>query len=471
MSRVLLNRHVFILGTEICWLYAMVALFGMLFGNGGPALSFPYVAILLVLAYSIAYLLEQLEFSVRVLRLIGGAAAALIILNVASIQVNGVPSLLGIGWLWSPPNPGIDFIVYRRAVMLALGFGALLWWRGVKLTQRRNTISAVLFSMRLGLVIIAIEALIELMVVPQERASWVAVPFFALSLWTLVLTREQESGSGSQGNGLTVAGSAVVILVAAGMVLGLLPFAVLGGPASRAGNVVGDLVSAILAIVLFPLVLLMEALVFLIRAILSNMKLHNLDNILDNLPESPLDAVQELVKDGSLIPPFVGTMIKLTLVAALIIIVLLWLSRALRKRRAAREAEALEERESLWSESDLMGDLKELMLGFLSSRKDREAGQPWYGEGLGRGPRRAVLRVYYSLLNLSSNRGMGRPPSQTPREYLGTLYYLYPINRRETETITDVFTKARYSPQDPEESEVSQVHEAWNRIQKPGENT
>jgi len=471
VSRILLSLPVFLLGMEICWLYAMVALFGMLFGNGGPALSFPYVAILLVIAYVVAYVLEQLEFSVGVLRVIGGAAAVLFILNLSSLQVNGAPSFLGIGWIIAPPTPDVDMIGYRRAVMLALGFGVLLWWRAVKLTQRRNTIDAVLFSMRLGVSVIAIEALIELMVVPQERASWIAVPFFALSLWTLVLTRERESGSGSQGNGLAVAASAVVILMTAGLTLSLLPYALFGGPAARAGNIMGDIVNAVLSVVLFPLVLLMEVMVFLVRTLLSNMKMRNLDNLLDNLPESPLNAVQDLVKDGSLIPPFVGAMIKLTLVAAVVIIVLLWLSRALRKRRAVRSEEAREERESLWSEGDLLGDLKELMFGFLSNSKDRSGDRPWYGASRGRGPKWSILRVYYSLLNLSSNRGMSRPLSQTPREYLGTLHYLYPINRSETNTITEAFTKARYSPHDPEDSEVSQVEESWQRLQKPEEPT
>ncbi|MSQ15347.1 MAG: DUF4129 domain-containing protein [Dehalococcoidia bacterium] len=468
MSGVFFRLPVFVVGMEICWLYAGVALFSMLFGNGGPALSFPLVALLFVFGYLVAYVLEHLDLSVGTLRAIGAAAAAIIILNLVSLQVTGVPSLQGIGWLFGTSNPEIDLTGYRREVILAMGFGVLLWWRAVKLTQRRNSTGAVLFSIRLGVGVIALEALLEPAVVPWEAASWIVIPFFVFSLWTLVLAREEESGGGSQGNGLAIAASAVVILVVAGLTIGWLPYGILGGPTSKAGNVLSDILNVVLSIVLFPLILLTEALVFILRALFSNANSRVFD-IFNNLPQSPIDAVQDLVRDGSLIPPIVGTLIKLGILAALVFLVLFWLSRALRKRRSAQEEELREERESLWAEGDLAGDLKELILGFLGHRKERGQGSLWYGAERDRGARSSILRVYYALLNLSSSRGAARSLSQSPYEYLDTLYLLYPINRVEADTITVAFTKYRYSPHEPGQNEVSRVQEAWQRLQKPDE--
>lgn len=466
MSRLAVKLPVFVVGMEVCWLYAMGALFGMLFGHGGPPLSLPYVVLLMAMGYSAAYVLEHLELSVGALRAIGGGVAAFFIANVAALQVTGLPSFLGVSWMVTPPGGGTDLIFYRRVVMLALALGAVMWWRAVKLTQRRNTIDAAIYSFRLGLAIIAVEALVELVVVPKEAASWVAVPFFVLALWTFVLSRDYESGGGSQGSGLSVAGAAVGAIVIAGLIIGSLPYGLLGGTASRAGSLLDDFIYTALVVLLFPLGLLMEALVALVRALLSAVGRRDFD-LLERLPESPLEAARKLTEEGSLIPPFVGVLIKVTIILIIVGLVLLWISRALRKQREGTNEEEREVRESLWGDGDILGDLKTLLAQAFTGPRERP-GPPLWAMLVGdRRPRAAILRVYYSLLSLASSRGASRGLSQTPWEFLDNLYFLFPINRTESRLITESFTKARYSPREPDVEEASQVQAAWQQIQRP----
>jgi len=79
-------------------------------------------------------------------------------------------------------------------------------------------------------------------------------------------------------------------------------------------------------------------------------------------------------------------------------------------------------------------------------------------------PREKILFYYLSLIQISSERGLSRQPSQTPYQYESKLKSEVPEIDQDLHELTDRFVEARYSLHTVEEDSASQTASLWDRI-------
>jgi hypothetical protein len=79
-------------------------------------------------------------------------------------------------------------------------------------------------------------------------------------------------------------------------------------------------------------------------------------------------------------------------------------------------------------------------------------------------PRDQVMFYYYSLLRRAQERGFGRRPPQTPREYEPVLESQLDEVAPEVEALTKAFEETRYSPRPVGAEAARRAREAWGKI-------
>jgi hypothetical protein len=123
---------------------------------------------------------------------------------------------------------------------------------------------------------------------------------------------------------------------------------------------------------------------------------------------------------------------------------------ALFRRFGARPAAADEERDSLWSEANVLDDLKGAWRN-LRNRFRRSAG---VGEG-----DLPVARLYFEVLADAERRGNVRPIARTPLQFATALRSQY---RSDVPAeISERFSRLRYGGVDSPHADVARLEEAW----------
>lgn len=79
-------------------------------------------------------------------------------------------------------------------------------------------------------------------------------------------------------------------------------------------------------------------------------------------------------------------------------------------------------------------------------------------------PRKRVIYFYLSLLDLASQQGLARRPSQTPSQYEQRLAEALPENQEHIKGLTNAFIEARYSQHPVEEDQSRQAGNLFDQI-------
>ena len=80
--------------------------------------------------------------------------------------------------------------------------------------------------------------------------------------------------------------------------------------------------------------------------------------------------------------------------------------------------------------------------------------------------RQKVFFYYHALLRRGNETGLPRINSQTPEEYATALEKSLPTVEQEIGSLTDKFSKARYSQHTIRDDDVSQVKNYWEQIRR-----
>jgi hypothetical protein len=449
------------IGVEACWLFAAGAF--VAFGGGGrvPTLSFPLVLSILALAFLVSYAVEHVDFPMEELRIATAVIAALVILNAASIQVLGRPSFINPFWILAVPDSGTGLLQHRVSTIFPLGMAVILWWRGTRLAHRPATLHSFLYSFRVGIGMVAAAALAEALVSPDEGAAWVAIPFFGLGLWGLVLSREAQSGLKSQMINLQVPAITVLGILAFAAIFGVLPYEHLGGPFSSMGRFLELFLGSLIFILILPIALFLQFITFLLRSF----EIYPFLRISEMLQNSPIsEAAETLEQQESTFPPLLSAIIKFVLVAVIAGLALLWLARSLRRKRAPLPDGDHALRESLWSGGSLLEDFGAFLKQMFSPLTRPFTPPTVTGEG----GRAIILRVYYAFLTLAAYRGVFRQHSETPAEFLSRILSLFPFHQIQAARITQAFTRVRYGSIAPDEQEIHGVQEDLSQLRQTG---
>ncbi|MBI4496296.1 MAG: DUF4129 domain-containing protein [Chloroflexi bacterium] len=459
------------LGMEGCWLFGAVALASLLAGLDGPALSFLGVLLLVSAAYGVAWVLERTDLPLPTLQALGAALGVMVVTTQAQVHTLGLGGLAPWNPVWFVPWFGGELAGRQfGTAILAVGAGLLLWWRGVRLAQREPAFEPVLRSLRIGFGVVSVEALLEAFRTPAEPAAWAALPFFTLGLLALSLAHFEEIGleawvgSARRWVWLPPLVLGGIALVGVNIGLGVYAWAwdlVLAG-LSLVDRVIGVAVYGVLLLV----GLLAELVITLLRMLLALMGAPT-----DPLTLEPFELVrnelrQEPEAEGGWLRGVVFLVIGVVM-ALVVGSIVLWLARALDRRRGREREHEDEVRESLWTEGALAEEMQDL-LRRLAGRFRRRPTAPFL-TGPGSDPRSILLYLYHALLAWAAQRGVPRPPWQTPAEFQGSLAGAFPGGEPQVARLTQGFMAARYSPVPPSPEAAERARADWEALRHPGQ--
>jgi hypothetical protein len=181
------------------------------------------------------------------------------------------------------------------------------------------------------------------------------------------------------------------------------------------------------------------------------------------------------VLTGGELPPWFASLRGLLVWGLIVAMVAYVLVSYVRERpeltRALRELGALRRLRQLWAAlrhrvSGLLGAAQAHSPAAWLRARLRRAGRPplrFFRLG-GASPREQVLYYYLSLLRRAGERGFGRRPPQTPREYAPVLETHLPDTQPEIEALTEAFVETRYSPHPVEPAQARRARAAWERV-------
>jgi hypothetical protein len=361
-------------------------------------------------------------------------------------------------------------------------FGALFSLAGPNSTKAYLTLLIVLYSFRRGtqlldhdsislrrlfarasvamLVVLGIAALSSLRAndVRLTLTTMMLLTFFAAGLLAIALAAASEehdtqlSRLGWRGL-LTLAGSIGLVLV-----LGLLFAAVFGQETALVVRALAQAVLFVAALIILPFLLLLEV---LIRWLSSLINMGGLEQMLARLQQQQRQQQALAAEPLNIFPPWVAATLQVffALLPVLIIIALYLLIR----RRARREPDRDEERESVWSWSGLRADLLDLLAGLRRARTE-EGLRAALAHLRGDDPVSRIRRSYIRLLLAGEAREHPRAAPQTPREYIPDAGAMLPSAARPIAELTEIYERARYHPTSATPAQADTAEQAWGAI-------
>jgi hypothetical protein len=448
-------------GMELCWMYPWVVLLGAWTAQPTGLVSAFDVVVLAIFGA-----LVSLGFGKAAARTRTGRAA------IASVGLFG--ALLAVRADYYPNGGALDWVgdLVRAlaasigepsAPVLALAVALFIWWRGLRVGIRMPAYVDVESAFRWGMGRLVVFALLIAVGVQPSRQPVIEaattpylVGFFFVSLLTLALgrleslrTRSRALALNSQWLGVLVVVSALVICLA--LLLGqLLSFNLLLIAAQPVFALLGQVVVAVLYLVVLPLAYVVEWFIFLLLRVLQARSQ-------DQPPEPPQpsdldDILRRLFSQQ--IPPELQFVLKLVVAAGLLAAALLFVARvAARWRPTSQDADLTEEeRESLWEPGRLSRALLAWLRGLLGRGRHGAAPSVAAASQVAVAPGRRDLshirQLYRALLEQGEAAGAHRAAATTPLEHESSLERALEPSASIAD-LTDAYVRARYAEEEP----------------------
>lgn len=458
------------LAMETSWLHAAILVASSPLALRGddaqvaPALSLAGVALLLGGAYALGVALKRSSLDFTQAR-VAQALAALLAITVVVTWETG-DGATGLAWPIALMVGDLGAVASgaegpRR--LLGLLMGALLWWRGTRLTSGVD-VERVLFSFTLG-----VGAVTASLLVLQGRSAGssqapLALPFVALGLLALAAVHLERLGK-EEGVLLRRYWLGLPALVAVATIgVGWVAARLVGGEPLAMLGVAGGLLRDALLWVAYPLLLALGLLAELLLNLLQLLT----RNLMVNL-EPPefgglVTELESQVRDPVMLPEWVGVVLRYALIVALVAAFVLLVAWALGGRGESKDEKGQEERESVFSASQLWRRLAGLLRRVFTSR--------------GKGPRararpglaweeRSMRRLYRLVLAGAARRGVARRPVQTPDEFQRDLDGR--LQWAEIRPVTAAFVASRYGGLHPTRERLRELERLWREVRRVGE--
>jgi hypothetical protein len=372
-------------------------------------------------------------------------------LGASALRLGGLGALLG------SLAPRSERFVLAYGVLVESLFAC---WRGTRLANYTQPSVARTFS--LGVLLSIVALLLRAFAQDDEagRAAALTAQLVLLvgsGLLAQALAREEEenddSPRGWSGRWMaTLAGA-----IAAVALLGLAISALFG---DQMGDVLAQAYAAlslVVLIVLSPFLLLIGVVVSWLLSLLPNGVQFPTLPILAQ--PSPLEELTRgLLPEGT--PPWLE--FSVVWLVGLLPLALLALLIALAKRRL-RGGPRDEERESLLSAGEVLGDLRALLAGLAGRGARKRAGLQAALEALrGRDPASRARRAYIHMLLALEARERPRPPAATPAEFAPAASATLPAAATAVDALTAAYERARYGA--ASEADAERAEDALGQI-------
>ncbi len=455
---------------EAVLLILLAKLLPRLLGGGadGETLSVWAVGGTLVLGFAVSRWLANPELSGRQ-RVWRGILVTLISLQIiGAADLSESARIWDMSWLLDLGSPssgvwredGIDesgLPVVGQIDQLIAGVILIpIWFRGVALgsseIEERNFANYAIW----GFFVLAVSFPLIDNAGIEDSYRVLALLWVVVGLFTIAL-KQAANPNQVQGLGIGQAGLSIVATLAA-LVVGITLFLLLvtgvvgliagSGAVEPVLDVLGVILRAIItaiSYILWPLFWLVEQ----IKEALGTQPPEVIETVEAGIGLPPEDLESEEAEPD----PTAGIVLVRVLGGIAAVVVLTGLAILFFRRFLRREPSGDEERESVWSEADVLGDLMAGLRG-LGSRFRRERDET--------APDAPIAALYYELLDDAESRGATRAVHRTPLQFAGALSRAYndPLPGR----ISEAFSAFRYGGREPGRAEMSQLESAWKTL-------
>jgi hypothetical protein len=402
----------------------------------------------------------------RLLLTTAGAAAALV---AVAAQYNGDPWWRTHGPLWHAADLAVSRL---RPELPAFVLGVLAWRRGIGIGRSTLEYYDVEGIFYLGLAMLGLFAAgtalghaEPIIAVTVGGALPYLVAFFAASLIALPVARLRSVRQRTQASPQAVTVGRDWYGLIGGAVAAVLGVAFLAAAVLRlnlaaaivaASRLLEPLLWAMLYVVAVPLGFIVSGLIRVVQRLVHP---HAAPQPLRAFAPPPWLAGGPQQGSAAL-SPGAAAALRWGVTAFIVVLILLWLARAVFRYDHIGKALPVEEtHESVWS----WADLKAAFAAWLGRRHGRRAGRAG-AHDFGLGATAVVRRAYADLLGFAAAAGAPRVESQTPAEFANRLGAAWPEANQEVQRLTAVYNRVRYGTVAPSDADLATVSDALAKI-------
>jgi len=438
-ARWVLGAH---LVSESAWVFGLLGLAGLVFGQGGSIMSWPGLLAVMALSVLIRPLVPVVSGAATgtyAIRVAIGAAAVYVAISVGSTEGG-----FGLNFGW-PGGLFSEYATGSRGLALAASalVGVVMWWRAGFVSAVEFPREALEQSFKFGIPAVAVTVVFDIANEANLHAFEVVLAFFAASMAGLIIGRLSPASVGAAGVRVIIGAAAGVLVIGLASAVGFFSFL-----ADVFEPVYNAVLQVVVWVVVMPIALVYYVILLGFIWVFGGLfrRLFGEGGFQWELSRSPLqdlfdetgETQVETAEAGSSLAQYGEWALIIILVAAALGVLVLAARRSVRKRAAVSEYRT----ESVREEADVSADLGKLLSNLTPG---------WLRRG-DKGPRLTppdgpagvveVFEVYYDLLELAEERGYGKPPAQTPDEYLAILEGKLPSN--VVREVTAAFNRACY---------------------------
>jgi hypothetical protein len=443
-----------------------MVLVGLGSGIDRSPLGWTAIVALLTVSFLTARLLQLIlmpAISSYVFQMLTGAVVIFLTLGT---QVPSAGQFLDLGWA-----TGISSTPGAPLRALAGGFfGALLWWRGGRLASMDSPAETLGFSFRVGTLILAAAAVIDVFHSADLNIFPIMFLFFSAGLVGLGISHILPAAR--EGVNVTTWPRVVGGTVSAILIMGLLFSALQRGAISLVAVPVLAVVKAIGTVFFFVVVVPIAFVIFwLLQGVQSVLSAFiNPEPTELEAPENlgfgeTLSRLQSEANEGGWVDILLQV-VQWAALAVMVLVLLFLLARAFRRPGRWRRDQSEAARDTVAEDVDPAYDMAQLLLNLVPRRfthrsrlrplrlPDDEAGVV------------DVFRLYFGMLLLAEDKGYRRGPSQTAGEYQRTLEGIFPAS--VVRAITAAFNRACYGRHPAPREQIDEMRTALDGLSAQG---
>ncbi len=442
-----------LIGTEGCWLYALVDLLNRKVADGSLATF--WLLFLYPVAFGFNRLLRRLQWPEFCLRTISWLAWLVATLLIVKAQLFAGLAWSDPAWLLAIPRALADLLYTFRPELLILVSTVVLWWLGRHLAYITVNFTALVSRFQFGLVMLVITFLVNSQLKLEiSNSVTVTLVFFLFALTGISISHALE-GTGWL-SGLYQGHWSGLLLVSIGVIILL-------------GLLIGSVITTdLLQIVVDGLKWLWGLIMKLVALIISLLPEPEPSGLPPPVPATPDMEPAEWSRIWHM-PESVrrGLQSGWTILFLGLFLVALWRISSsifswLRRRLSGTGGAEYEAMPGAFR-ADLLSWLKRIVRRLLGIRLLF----PWGRKSGSIMPEAASVReLYRRFLRWAAAGGFPRRTSQTPHEYFHTLADLLPEVRQELAFITRQYVSARYGTVPQTEDELRQLRQSWHKVKQ-----
>ena len=350
---------------------------------------------------------------------------------------------------------------YRLVAILGMLVSIVLWWRGGSLAWKEFPIESLNFSFRLGVFCLFLAVTVDILHPARLNTFPMIFLFFAAGLGGLSVGHLLPESKQAEAKRAwpRVIGGVVASVLGVGLIFSFLHRDLLSVLSRPALSVLGTVVTGAFWGLIIPIstawTVFVEAVLGIFEAAFGGLRDSESNRRLQATVAERAEAAEQAEEESGELIALVIQIIEWVVLAIVVMILLYLLYRFLRRLLARGPRTTLGQRDSLKPDSDIKSDVGRLLLRLIPSWVGPRRSGP--GFHIPDGPPGVVdaLVLYYDMLTVAQQKGLGRHHHQTPHEYEETLEGVFP--KRLVSRATRAFVRACYGNHPADREQIAEM--------------